>query len=64
MPIRLCVVGQVLPLSSSSIMSTHFITVSSNAHEKVVRFNVPVDKVFVMDVLDSANHLKMRKNSR
>ena len=32
---------------------------SSNSHEEVVGFNVPVDEVLVVDVLNSANHLKV-----
>ncbi len=38
-------------------LSTDLITVSPDPHEEVVGFDVSMDKVLVVDVLYSANHL-------
>ena len=32
---------------------------SANSHQKIVRFYIPMDEVFVMDILNSTNHLNM-----
>ena len=42
----------------------YLVTMTTNAHQKIIRFDVPVNEVFWMDVLYAANHLiSKHKNS-
>lgn len=41
---------------------TYFITMPSYTHKEVVRFNISVDEVFIVDILYSIDHLKNTKN--
>jgi len=37
---------------------TDLITMSADSHQEVIRFDVPVDEVFIVNVLNSSNHLQ------
>ena len=41
----------------SEINEEEFVTVTANPHKEVVRLDVSVDEILVVDELDSANHL-------
>lgn len=38
-------------------LCVYLITVSSDAHQKIVRLDISMDEVLIVDILDSANHL-------
>jgi len=44
-------------LGQSEVDEEQLVTVTADSHEEVVWFNVSVDEVFVVDILDSADHL-------
>jgi len=44
-------------LGQSEVDEEQLVTVTADSHEEVVWFNVPVDEVFIVDILDSADHL-------
>ena len=39
---------------------TYLITMSSNTHKKIIRFDISVNKVLIMYVFNTSNHLKLR----
>ena len=39
---------------------TYLITMSSNTNEKIIRFDISVNKVLIMYVFNTSNHLKLR----
>lgn len=39
-------------------LNTHFIAMPSNPHEKIVGLDVSVDEILVVNILNSADHLK------
>jgi len=44
-------------LGQAEVDEEQLVTVTADSHEEVVWFNVSVDEVFIMDILDSADHL-------
>ena len=42
-------------------MLPYLVTVSSDAHEEVIWLNVSVDEVLCVHILDSADHLVIKK---
>lgn len=38
--------------------SAHLVAVTADAHEKVVGFDVSVNKIFVVDIFYATNHLQ------
>ena len=38
----------------------YLITMSSNTHKKIIRFDISVNKVLIMYVFNTSNHLKLR----
>jgi len=43
---------------------TYFITVSSDPHEEIVRFNIAMDEILGMNVLHPSNHLIRQHQNR
>ena len=42
----------------TSLPLTHLVAVSSDAHQKVVRLDVSVDEILIVDKLDPPYHLQ------
>jgi len=54
--VRACVAVSEL-LRESKVNDKEFVTVSSDAHDEIVRLDVAVYKVLTVDVLDASDHL-------
>ena len=44
-------------LSQPKVNEEKFVAVSSNTHEKIIWFYIPMNEVFVVYILNSSNHL-------
>ncbi len=43
--------------------SAYFITMSADAHKEVVGFDIPVNEVFVVYILNTTNHLQIENTA-